>query len=148
MTKPFCKEGTNIKVVFSTSKLTSLFSTKCKVTYGLKSYVICKFLCAGCTSSYVDEIYRHISIRTHKHLVTDKNSNIYRHHLKNLQCKSVCDENYFSILDSARTKFTLGRYVGKMIKNLPDKTGKIYLTFNSCIEWWFNILLYPLILCL
>ena len=107
MTKRFCKEGTNIKVVFSTSKLTPLFSTKCKVTYGLKSYVTCKFLCAGCSCSYVDEIYRHISIRTHKHFETDKNSNIYRHHLKNLQCKSVCDENCFSILESARTKFTL-----------------------------------------
>ena len=43
LTKQFCKEGTNIKIVFSTFKLASLFSTKDKVPYGLKSYVVYKF---------------------------------------------------------------------------------------------------------
>ena len=76
LTKQFCKEGTNIKIVFSTFKLASLFSTKDKVPYGLKSYVIYKFLCTGCNASYVGETYRHISTRTHEHLETDKSSNI------------------------------------------------------------------------
>ena len=52
LTKQFCKEGTNIKIVFNTFKLAS---TKDKVRFGLKSYVIYKFLCAGCNTSYVDE---------------------------------------------------------------------------------------------
>ena len=43
----------------------------------------------------------------HENLETDKNSNIYRHLLKNPQFKSICDENCFSILDSARPKYTL-----------------------------------------
>ena len=34
LTKNFCKEGTNSKMVFSTFKLSSLFSTKRKVPYG------------------------------------------------------------------------------------------------------------------
>ena len=59
LTKQFCKEGTNIKIVFSTFELASLFSTKDKVPYGLKTYVIYKFLCAGCNASYVGETYRH-----------------------------------------------------------------------------------------
>ena len=99
LTKQFCREGTNIKIVFSTFKLASLFSTKEKVSYGLKSNVIYKFLCAGCNASYVLETYRTISTRTHEHLETDKSSNIYRHLLKNPQCKSICFENCFSILD-------------------------------------------------
>ena len=107
MTKQFCKEGTNIKIGFNTFKLKSLFSTKDKVPYALKSYVVYKFLCTGCNGSYVGETYRHISTRTHEHLETDKSSNIYRHLLKNLQCKWICDENCFSILDSTRTKYTL-----------------------------------------
>ena len=107
LTKQFCREGTNIKIVFSTFKLASLFSTKDKVPYGLKSYVIYKFLCAGCNASYVGETYRHISTRTHEHLGTDKGSNIYRYLPKNPQCKSICDENCFSILDSTRTEYTL-----------------------------------------
>ena len=40
LAKQFCKEDANIKIVFSTFKLASLFSTKDKVPYGLKSYVV------------------------------------------------------------------------------------------------------------
>ena len=124
LTKKFCKEGTNIKIVFSIFKLASLFSTKDKVPYGLKSYVIYKFLCAGCNASYVGETYRHIYTRTHEHLETDLSSNIYRHLLKNPQCKSICDENCFSILDSVRTKYTLKLKEGMYIKWLKSSIYK------------------------
>ena len=119
LTKQFCKEGTNIKIVFSTFKLASFFSTKDKVPYGLKSHIIYKFLCAGCNASYVGETYRHISTRAHELswlMETDKSSNIYQQLLKNPQCKSICDENCFSILDSARTKYTLKLKEGMYIK--------------------------------
>ena len=107
LTKQFCKEVTNIKIVYSTFKLPSLFSTKDKDLYGLKSYVVYKFLSAGCNASYVGKTYRQISTRTHVYLETDKSSDIYLHLLKNLQCKSIWDENCFSVLDSARTKYIL-----------------------------------------
>ena len=119
LTKKFCKKSTNIKIVFSTFKLASLFSTKHKVPYGLKSYVLYKFLCPGCNASYVGETYRHISTRTHEHLETDKSSNIYQHLLKNLLCKSIYDENCFSILDLARSKYTLKLKEGTYMKWLP-----------------------------
>ena len=57
LTKQSSKEVTNINIVFSTFKLASLFSTKDKVPYGLKFYVIYKFLCAGCNASYVGETF-------------------------------------------------------------------------------------------
>ena len=103
LTKQFCKEGSNIKIVFSTFKLASVFSTKDKVPYGLKSY-------------------RHISTRTHEHLETDTGSNIYQHLLKNPQCKSICDEKCFSTLKKnffkifARTKYNLKLKEGMHIK--------------------------------
>ena len=93
LTKQFCKESTNIKIVFSTYKLASLFSIKGKALYGLKSYVIYKFLCASCNTSYVAETCRHISAGTHEHLETDKSSDICRHLPKNLQCKSIYDKD-------------------------------------------------------
>ena len=104
-----------------------LFSTKGKVPYGLKSYVIYNFLCAGCNASYVGEIYRHISTRTHEHLETDKSSNIYRQLIKNPQCRSIFDENCFLILDTARTKYTLKLKEGmykKWLKPSPNKQVK------------------------
>ena len=124
LSKQFCKEVTIIKIIFSTFKLASLFSTKDKVPYGLKSYVIYKFLCAGCNASFVGETYRHISTRTHEHLKTDKSSNIYWHLLKNLQCKSIFDDNCFSILDLARTKYTLKLKKGMYIKWLGSSLKK------------------------
>ena len=124
LTKQFCKEDTNIKIVSSTFKLVSPFSTKDKFPYGLKSRVVYKFLCAGCNASYVGETYRHISTRTHEHLETDKSSNIYRHLLKKPQFKSICDENCFSILDSARAKNTLKLKKGMYIKWLKPYLNK------------------------
>ena len=124
LTKKFCKVFRNIKIVFITFKLASLFSTKDKAQYGLTSYVVYKFLCASCNTSYVGETYRHISARTHEHLKTDKGSNIYRHLLKNLQCKSICGENCFSILDSVRTKYTLKLKEGTYIKWLKPSLNK------------------------
>ena len=116
LTNQSCKEVTNINIVFSTFKLASLFSTKDKVPYGLKSYVVYKFLCAGCNDSCLGKTNRHISTRNREYLETDKSSDIYRHLVKNPQCKSICDENCFSILDSARTKYTLILKEGMNIK--------------------------------
>ena len=125
----------NIKIVFSTFKLASLFSTKDKVPYGLKFYVVYKFLCAGYNASYVGETYRHISTRTHEHLETDKSSNIYRRLLKNPQCKSICDESCFSILDSTRTKYTLklkkGMYIKWLLKSFKIK--QIFSNKKDCL---------------
>ena len=112
-----------------------LFSAKEKVPYGLKSYVIYKFLCAGCNASCVGKTYRHISTRTRKHLETDKSSNIYRHVLKNPQCKPICDENCFLILDSARTKYTFKLKEGMYIKWLKPSLNKQV----KCILPWILV---------
>ena len=62
----FCKEGTNITIVFSTFKFSSLFSTKDKASYGLKSYVICNFLCACCDAGPIN-IWKLIKILIFTH---------------------------------------------------------------------------------
>ena len=69
-------------------------------------------------------VVRQISTQTHEHLETDKSSNIYQHFLKNPQCKFTCDENCFSILDSARTKYTLKLKEGMYIKWLKPSLNK------------------------
>ena len=134
LTKPFCREGTNVKSVFSRFKLTCLSLTKDKVPYGLKSYVIYKFFCASCNASYVVETYRPISNRTHEHLETDKSSNIYRHILKNPQCKSICYENCFSILDLAGTKYTLKMKKVMYIKWLKPCPRFLYRRTIQCFS--------------
>ena len=124
LTKQSCKEVTNINMVFGTFKLASPFSTKDKVPYGLKSYAVYKFLCASCNTSFLGKTNRHIFTRNREYLETDKSSDIYQQLVKNPQCKSICDENCFSILDSARTKYTLILKEGMNIKWLKTSLKK------------------------
>ena len=51
--KEFSKytENNNVKIVFRTFKLASLFSTKYEFPFRLKPYVIYKFFCASCYAS-------------------------------------------------------------------------------------------------
>ena len=101
----FCKE-TSVKIVFSSTKISSFFSTKDQLPSALRSLVVYKFCCANCNVSYVGETYRHFDERVKEHL-TKKSSHIFQHLLKNDDCKKVCDKSCFEIIDSASSHFRL-----------------------------------------
>ena len=62
--------------------------------------LIYKFLWACYNVSYVNETFRLIYNRTREHFETVKNDNIYTNtSKKTCLWKSVCDENFFQILD-------------------------------------------------
>ena len=142
--KEFSKytENNNVKIVFRTFKLASLFSTKYEFPFRLKPYVIYKFFCASCYASQVGETYKHISTRTREHLETDKSCTIFKE-VKNSQCKSICNENCLSILDSARTKYTFklkeGMYINQLKSSL-NKQVKLILPSILVHEKRFSIL--------
>ena len=79
-----------------------------KETAGLRSLVIYKFSCAGCSACYIGETNRHFATRIREHLASDKNSHILKH-LRGSEnnCRSLCSEDGFKILDSASTSFQL-----------------------------------------
>ena len=54
--KEFCKENFNIKLVFTSFKIKNSFSYEDPISDDLKSFLVCKFTCASCSSSYIDEI--------------------------------------------------------------------------------------------
>ena len=104
--KKFCKNS-NINIAFSPFKTGDLFSNKDCLPSRLKSLVVCKFVCAGCQSCYIGETEHHLPTRINEHLVTDKKSHIFKHLLENSACKNLCDENCFTIIDSASSPFRL-----------------------------------------
>ena len=114
--KTFCKEDTDIKLVFTAFKLARMFSTKDPVPKNLLSSVIYKFVCAGCESSYIGQTGRHISTRIKEHLSTDKKSHVFKHLAKNANCKTSTSDSCFSILDRASTEYERkvkeGLYIG------------------------------------
>ena len=103
----FCKENIRIHLVFSSFKLSSMFSTKDKVPFALQSFVVYKFVCSSCEASYIGETRRHIATRMKEHLVSDKQSHIFKHLQSSAECKSKCDVSCFSILDKANSTWAL-----------------------------------------
>ena len=96
-----------IKLVFTPFKIKSCFGAKDPIPAGLRSRVIYKFSCAGCSACYIRETNRHFATRIREHLASDKNSHIFKHLRGSENCRSLCSEDCFKILDSAPTSFQL-----------------------------------------
>ena len=82
-----------------------MFGVKDPIPCGLHTCVVYKFLCAGCTACTVGETSRRLSTCTREHLVSDRTSHIFicQHHSP--QCRTLCSEECFNILDHASTTF-------------------------------------------
>jgi hypothetical protein len=98
-----CK-GIVVKLVFSSFKTGSYFSSKDRLSKYSRSGVVYKFTCAGCNASYIGETARHINTRIEEHLGKDKASHVWKH-LRDSECKNLCSAACFSVLDSAATDF-------------------------------------------
>ena len=105
--KEFCKENFNIKLVFNSFKIKNCFSYKDPIPNDLKSFLVYKFTCASCSSSYIGETCRHFKTRIEEHIKKDNKSHIFKH----LHSTATCFDSYkslcFKIIDKANYKFDL-----------------------------------------
>ena len=105
--KEFCRENFSIKLVFNSFKIKIYFSYKDQITDDLKSFLVYKFTCASCSSSYIGETCRHFKTRIEEHTNKDKKSYIFKH----LHSTATCFDSYnslsFKIIDKANSKFDL-----------------------------------------
>ena len=71
----------------------------------LKSFLVCKYTCAICSSSYIGEACRHFKTRIEKLIKKDNMSHVFKHLL------ATCFHSYnslsFRITDKASSKFDL-----------------------------------------
>ena len=93
--------------MFTPFKIRSWFGAKDPIPAGLRSRVIYKFSCAGCNACYIGDTNRHFATRISEHLASDKHSHIFKHLRGSENCRSLCSEDCFKILDSASTRFQL-----------------------------------------
>ena len=105
--KEFFKENFNIQLVFNSFKIKNYFSYKDPIPDDLKSFLVHKFTCANCSSSYIGETCRHFKIRVEEHIKKDNKSHIFKH----LHSTATCFDSYnslcFQIIDKANSKFDL-----------------------------------------
>ena len=105
--KKYCKPTANLKLVFTSRKISSYFSLKDTLPIHSTSYVVYKFICSNCNVCYIGETTKQFSVRVKEHLVTDKNSAIYKHLNKDNTCKECCNRESFKIIDRASTEYQL-----------------------------------------
>ena len=107
LSKEFCKENFNIKLVFNSFKIKNCFLYKDPIPNDLKSFQVYKFTCASCSSSYIGDTCRHFKIRIEEQIKKDNNSHIFKY----LHSTATCFDSYnslcFKIVDKANSKFDL-----------------------------------------
>ena len=84
--KEFCKENFNIKLVFDSFKIKNYFSYKEPIPNDLTYFLVCKFTCASCSSSYIGETCHHFKTRIEEHIEKDNKSHSFKH----LHSRATC----------------------------------------------------------
>ena len=132
--KELCKENFNIKLVFNLFKIKNHFSFKDSIPNDLKSFLVYKFTCASCSSSYIGKTYCHFKTRIKEHIKKDNKSHIFKH--LHFTATGFDSYNYlcFKIIDKANSKFDLkikeALYINWREPNLNAQQNHLTLTLS------------------
>ena len=77
--KELCKENFNIKPVFNSFKIKNCFSYRDPISDDFKSFLVYKFICASCSSSYIGKTCHNFKTRIKEHIKNDNKSHIFKH---------------------------------------------------------------------
>ena len=105
--KEFCKENFNIKLVCNSFKIKNYVSYKDPIPDDLKSFLVYKFTCASCSSSYIGKTCRHFKTRIEEHIKKDNKSHIFKHLHSTATCFGSYNSLCFKIIDKANSKLDL-----------------------------------------
>ena len=91
-------------LVFNSFKIKNYFSNKDPIPNDFKSFLVYKFTCASCSSSYIDETCRYFKTRIEEHIKKHNKSHILKHlHFTTTSSGSLCCK----IIDKANPKIDL-----------------------------------------
>ena len=134
LSKEFCKEKFNNKLVFNSFKIKSCFSYKDPIPDDLKSFVVYQFTCASCSSSYIGKTCCHFKTRIEEHIKKDNKSHIFKHLNSMATCFDSYNSLYFKIIDKANSKFNLkikeALHINWRKPNLNTKENHLPLTLS------------------
>ena len=105
--KPFLAKLQDLLTPFFNRCSNFFLITTYPIPNDLKSFLVCKFTCASCSSSYIGETCRHFKTRIEEHIKKDNKSHIFKH----LHSTTTCFDSYnslcFKITDKANSEFDL-----------------------------------------
>ena len=92
-------------LVFNSFKIKNYFSYEDPIPNDYKSFLVYKFTCASCSSSFIGETCHHFKTRIEEHIKKDNKPHISKH----LHSTATCFDSYsslcFKIIDKANSKF-------------------------------------------
>ena len=96
-----------MKLIFTSFKIKNYFSYKDPIPDDWKYFLVYKFTCASCSSSYIGETCHHFKTRIEEHIKKDNKSHIFKH--LHSTAKYLDSYNYlsFKIIDKSNSKFDL-----------------------------------------
>ena len=132
--KGFSKENFNIKLVFTSFKIKNYFSYKDPIPDTFKSFLVYKFTCVSCSSSFIGETCHHFKTRIIEYIKKDNKSHIFKH----LHYITTCFDPYnsfcFKIIDKAYSKFDLkineALHINWRKPNLNTQQNNLALTLS------------------
>ena len=71
----------------------------------MKPFLLYKFTCASCSSSYIGETSRHFKTEIEEHIKKDNKSHIFKHLHSTATCFNSYNSLCFKIIDKANSKF-------------------------------------------
>ena len=84
--KERCKENFNVKLFFNSFKVKNQFSYDDPIPDNFKSFLVYKYTCASCSSSYIAKTCHHFKTRIEKHIKKENNSHIFKHQCSTTTC--------------------------------------------------------------
>ena len=88
-------------------KVKNYFSYKDPIPNDLIYFLVYKFTCDSCSSSYIGETCCHFKTRIEEHIKKDNKSHIFKHLHSTTTCFDSCNSFSFKIIDKANFKFDL-----------------------------------------
>ena len=73
----------------------------------MKSFLVQKFTCTSCSSSYIGKTCHHFKTRIEEHIKADNKSHIFKHLHSTTRCSDLHNSLSFKIIDKASSKFNL-----------------------------------------
>ena len=120
--------------MFNSFKIKSYISYKDPIPNDLKYFLVHKFTCASCSSSYIGKTCRHFKTRIGEHIEMDSKFHIFKH----LHSIATCLDSYnslcFKIIDKSNSKFDLklkeALHINWRNPNLNAQQNHLALTFS------------------
>ena len=119
-------------MTFNSFKTKKYFSHKNPILDDLKSFLVYKFTCASCSSSYIGGTCRHFKTKIDERIKKDNKSDISKHLHSTAICFDSCISLSFKRIDKFNSKFHLqikkGLHIDWKKLNLNTKQNHLSLT--------------------